>query len=349
MSRGRRGTVHVSYVEIVGEGTYLEEVEHGEELAGRHDHVVAEPAGDDRVVHDWLVGLVFEVTVPAGAELRAGPLIHGRQLVLRRPDLDACFDAVGGQGTGAVEVPLIEDLLLHRRVATHEVIERLDVRLSSVGGEGEVVVLEVLAHTGEVHERLDARLAQLLWVADARALEDEWRAERAAGDDDLLPGSDDAGRHLAWGEGLGCYDLDAYGAVALEDYFLDLGVGHQVQVLVHGASAVDVAVGGVGATACVAVDPFEPLLSSMAGGQILEIISVWYALRLRGSQEVIFDWVRVIAERDFDGTFETMNVTVVAGALVRLVLLHEWDELVSGPAFCLKVIVVRCRSTCIHL
>jgi hypothetical protein len=29
-----------------GEGI-LQEMEHGEELAGRHEHVVAEPAGDD--------------------------------------------------------------------------------------------------------------------------------------------------------------------------------------------------------------------------------------------------------------------------------------------------------------
>ena len=43
----------------------LEEVEHGEELAGWHHHVVAEPAGNDRVVHHGLVGLVFEVAVPA--------------------------------------------------------------------------------------------------------------------------------------------------------------------------------------------------------------------------------------------------------------------------------------------
>jgi len=58
-------------------------MEHGEELARWHDHMVAEPSakvsakrrmqlvhsiglpGNDRVMHDGLVRLVFEVVVPA--------------------------------------------------------------------------------------------------------------------------------------------------------------------------------------------------------------------------------------------------------------------------------------------
>ena len=52
----------------MGEATrerILQEVEHREEVAWRHEHVVAKPASDDRVVHDWLVWLVLEVAVPS--------------------------------------------------------------------------------------------------------------------------------------------------------------------------------------------------------------------------------------------------------------------------------------------
>jgi hypothetical protein len=48
--------------------------------------------------------------------------------------------------------------------------------------------LEVQTNTGKVDQRLDASLAELLWITDTRALEDEWRAESATGDDDLLAG-----------------------------------------------------------------------------------------------------------------------------------------------------------------
>jgi hypothetical protein len=51
----------------------------------------------------------------------------------------------------------------------------------------------------------------------------------------------------------------------------------------------------------------------------------------------------------FDGTIEAVNVAVVASSLVSFVLSHERDELLGGPAFGLEVIVVRSRSTCVHL
>jgi hypothetical protein len=47
-----------------GEGI-LEEMKHCEELARRHNHVVAKPSSNDRVMHDGLVGLVLEIAVPA--------------------------------------------------------------------------------------------------------------------------------------------------------------------------------------------------------------------------------------------------------------------------------------------
>jgi hypothetical protein len=53
------------------------------------------------------------------------------------------------------------------------------------------VILEVQTDTGEVYKRLDSGLAELLWVTNTRALEDQWRAESTTRDDNLLAGSDD--------------------------------------------------------------------------------------------------------------------------------------------------------------
>lgn len=43
-----------------------------------------------------------------------------------------------------------------------------------------------------------------------------------------------------------------------------------------------------------------------------------------------------------------MYVTIVAGTLVRLMLLHEWDEFLGFPSFSLEIIVVRGTSSCVH-
>lgn len=240
----------------------LEEVEHGEELhlvnnhpvdqktdttylARRHKHVVTEPTSNDGIVHDWLIGLVLEVTVPAGTELRARPAIHLIELLFGRADLDTGIDTVGCEWTCTVDVPLVEDLLLSLLISTDKVVEALDVRLSSVGGEGQVVVLEVQTNTGQVDQGLDASLAKLLGVTNTRALENEWRAQGASGHDDLLASLVDSGVLLAWRQRLGRADLDTDSSVALEDDLLALGVDNKVQVLVVCTSAVDVSVGRV--------------------------------------------------------------------------------------------------------
>ena len=112
--------------------------------------MVTEPTSNDRVVHDWLVGLVLEVRVPTRAELGARPAVHLLKLLLSRADLNTGINTVGGKRTGAVDLPLLEDLLLDLGVATDKVIEGLDVGLRAVCGEGEVVVLEVETDTGKV-------------------------------------------------------------------------------------------------------------------------------------------------------------------------------------------------------
>jgi hypothetical protein len=162
------------------------------------------------------------------------------------------------------------------------------------------VVLEVETHTRQVDKRLDARLAELLWVTDTRALKDEWRTERSARYDDLLARLDDTRGNVAVGQVLGWHDFDADGAVAFEDdlsnvsadyiqaeerstHLLDLVAGQQVQVLVHSACAVDVCVRRVGSATGVSVDPLEPVLSTVTGDQVLEIVGGRDALGFDGA------------------------------------------------------------------
>lgn len=140
-------------------------------------------------MHDRFVGLLFEVTIPAGTELLH--VVLG-QLFLGRPDLDTGLDAIGGKWTGTVELPLVINLLLNFRIPSDEVIKALGVRLGTVGREGEVVVLEVETNARQVNLALHAGFLEFLGVSDAGALEHKWRAESATGDDDLLAGFDDS-------------------------------------------------------------------------------------------------------------------------------------------------------------
>jgi hypothetical protein len=202
------------------------------------------------------------------------------------------------------------------------------------------VILEVETNTRKINKRLDTSLAKLLWVTDTRALKDERRAQSTTGDDDLLTSLDDSGHLLLGVKRLGWDTLDANGAVALKNDLVNLVVGKKVQVLVNGARAVDVPVSGVRSSSSVAIDPLEPMLGTMAGGQVLEIIGGRDTLRFGGTKEVLLDWVGVVTKRNLDGSFESVNVAVVAGTLVGFVLLHQGDELLRGPSLSLEVIVI---------
>ena len=59
-----------------------------------------------------------------------------------------------------------------------------------------------------------------------------------------------------------------------------------------------------------------------------------------GTEEVLLDRIRVVTKGNLDGSLESVNVAVVAGALVSLVLLHQGNELLSGPSLGLEVVVV---------
>lgn len=91
----------------------------------------------------------------------------------------------------------------------------------------------------------------------------------------------------------------------------------------------------------VSINPFEPVLGAMASGQVLQIIRCRNPLAFSGTKKVPRDWIGVVAEADFDRTFKTMHVAVVARSLVGLMLLHEGQKLFRLPAFGLEVIVVR--------
>jgi hypothetical protein len=211
------------------------------------------------------------------------------------------------------------------------------------------MILEVETNTRKIDKRLDTGLAKLLWVTDTRALEDERRTQSTTGDDDLLA-SPDGPRHLLVGvERLGRNTLDGNSAVTLENDLVNLVAGEKVQVLVNSASAVNVAVSRVGSSSSIAVDPLEPVLGTMAGGQVLKIVGGWDTLRFGGAKEVLLDWVGVVTERDLDGSLESVDVAVVARTLVGLVLLHQGDELLGGPSLGLEVIVVGSRGTGVHL
>ena len=79
-------------------------------------HVVSEGAGYDGVVHHRLVGLVLEIAIPARTELMTAPAVHLLEFFLRRADLDAGLDAIGGEGSAASDIPFLEDLLLDFRI-----------------------------------------------------------------------------------------------------------------------------------------------------------------------------------------------------------------------------------------
>jgi hypothetical protein len=214
------------------------------------------------------------------------------------------------------------------------------MRFSTVGCEGQVVILEVETNTGKIDKRLDTGLTELLWVTDTRALKDERRAQSTTRNDDLLASPDDPGVLLVGVKRLGWNTLDANGTVALENDLVNLVASEQMQVLVDSASAVDVAVSRVGSSSSIAVDPLEPVLSTVAGGQVLEIVGGRNALRFGGTKEVLLDRICVITEGNFDGSLKSVEIAVVAGTLVGFVLLHQGNKLLGSPSLSLEVIVV---------
>lgn len=139
-----------------------------------------------------------------------------------------------------------------------------------------------------------------------------------------------------------------------------------MQILVIGTSRMDVSMGTVRSTASITVDPFQPMLGTVASDQVLKVVRDRNVLAFGSTQEVLHDRVFalsamkvlmiklslltcVVAKANFDRSLESMKITIVACALVCLVLLHQWNELLSSPTLGLEVVVVGGRSTSVHL
>jgi hypothetical protein len=117
-----------------------------------------------RVMHDRFVNLVFKVTVPARAEVRTRPAIHLFEFFLGRANFDASIDTIGGKRSSTIDVPLIDDCLLHLGDSTDKVVKGLAVGFGSEDRESQVVILEVETDTRQVDERLDSNSTKLFGV-----------------------------------------------------------------------------------------------------------------------------------------------------------------------------------------
>ena len=69
---------------------------------------------------------------------------------------------------------------------------------------------------------------------------------------------------------------------------------------------------------------------------------------MRSPQEVLGDGHDLPTVRDSDRTVIAVSI-VVAGLLIVLETLHEWQEVLGGPTLGLEVVPVRSRCTGVHL
>lgn len=133
-------------------------------------------------MHDWLVGLVLEVRLPAILKMRGRPFLKLLELFCSWTNLDSGVDTIGCQWAGALEIPLLENAynkvsnssvgcksggltFLDIWIAADKLIETLGTRLSSEDRKGQVVVLEVETNAGEVNDGFDSSAPEFLGVA----------------------------------------------------------------------------------------------------------------------------------------------------------------------------------------
>lgn len=278
-------------------------MEHGEEFARRHEHMITKPSvlvstgitlglsirllpSNNRIVHDWLIRLVFEVSLPPVHKVGSRPPLHLVQLFLGGPNLDSCINTIGSQRARSLQIPLIVDPLLHLGVSSNEIVKRFNVRLGPKDRKCKVMVLEVSAYSGQVDQRLDARSLEFFGVTDSRPLQNKRRTQRSATDDDLLASSEDFPGRITTIQGFGRHSGDTDSPAVLDDHLVHFGVALQVQVRVLGAGAVDIGMGRIasascpivrmdgnmanGYRTCIAVDPLQPVLCPMT----TQIISI---------------------------------------------------------------------------
>ena len=105
----------------------------------------------------------------------------------------------------------------------------------------------------------------------------------------------------------------------------------------------------------------------MAGLQVLKVVNNRDVLGLGSSEEVLGDRIgardawsapdaifssqndSLVSKRDLDRALKAVHVPIVACALVRLVLLHKWDQLLRLPPLGLEVVIVGSRGSGVHL
>ena len=115
------------------------------------------------------------------------------------------------------------------------------------------IYLEVKTDTGQVDKRRNAGHTQFLRIANTGSLEDERRAQGAAGNDNLLPGAIyNRLVLLARVQGFGRHGGHSHSAIVIKDDLIDLGITFEEEVPLVAHGAVDVGMGRVGATAGIA-------------------------------------------------------------------------------------------------
>ncbi|KAH3669438.1 hypothetical protein OGAPHI_001559 [Ogataea philodendri] len=322
----------------------FQEVEHGHELSVRDLGVVTEESRNHRVMHQWFVWLVGEVVGVTLSEVFVG----SSQFLLGWSDLDTGFDTVGGQRTILVGVPLVECVLLGSWVASDEVVKRWNIWLHVVRSEETVVVLEVLTDTRQVDNWLNTNRPQVVSSTNTGSLQNQWRRAGTARNNNLLSCSESSGNRLLWVQRLHWNSAHSNSLSVLDDDLVGLGRGDQEEVVLVSHGWVHISVRRVGSSTQVSVDPLEPVLSTVRGLEVLQVVNDRNSLRFSSSQEVLAVWVCVVTERDLDRTVESVNVFVVARTLVSFEFLHQWQQLVGGPSLGLPVVVVRSRGSGVH-
>lgn len=216
-----------------------------------------------------------------------------------------------------MNVPLIEDLFLRNRITTNKVIERLNMWLSSVRRECEIVILEIETNSWEVDFGLYTSLTKFGRVTNTGSLQNEGRTEGASADDDLLSSLVYSGLGFSWGKRLLLMLALSLLVVLWDSLYIHTLTGTVCTATARSPSRMTLSALVLQARcrfwwcalvlctyACaeserrpvslilvshrtenavrlsIPVDPFQPVLGSMACGQILKVVGNWNILAL---------------------------------------------------------------------
>lgn len=97
-----------------------------------HQHVVTEPARNYRVVHNWLVRFVLEVTFPTRSEMGRWPAVHLFQLLFSWTNFDTGINTIRRKWASTLEIPFVEYCLLNFGDTSDKIIKTFSSGLSTV-------------------------------------------------------------------------------------------------------------------------------------------------------------------------------------------------------------------------